>query len=292
MDLFIHETIDISRDKLPFKVISHVNESGVIENHWHRSLEISYTVVGKIDEFIISGRKYYPVSGTILVVNPNEIHSIKPVVNKGEMNICLTLIIPYSLIESHVFLFPYRYYEIPSMSNMSDFQKKAYKTLQMKLLEIYHTYESNEELSDLILKGLMCEVLYYLTRFFSSIQTNKNDHVPMAEFDWIDQVITYIQDNLKNDLTIKKLSKIFHLNESYFSRKFKRYMNISVKKYIDELRVLKSYPFVIYTEKQLQAISDECGFKNYKAFASVFQTKYKMTPQKYRGSQKVTKKKS
>ncbi|MGH2115789.1 hypothetical protein [Aerococcus urinaeequi] len=46
--MFHHKIIDLTDGSLPFKIIHHTNPNNVtyIPRHWHRSFEISYTLVG------------------------------------------------------------------------------------------------------------------------------------------------------------------------------------------------------------------------------------------------------
>lgn len=68
-----------------------------IAPHWHRGIELSYTIRGNIDNFQISGKKYNTKPGKIFIVNSQEIHSIRN--RSGEQDLALSIIFPYSVVD-------------------------------------------------------------------------------------------------------------------------------------------------------------------------------------------------
>lgn len=67
--MFHHEIIDLTDGSLPFKIIHHTNANNMtyIPRHWHRSFEISYTLVG-LPVGILYGAFYKKVNMIILPI--------------------------------------------------------------------------------------------------------------------------------------------------------------------------------------------------------------------------------
>ena len=67
--MFHHEIIDLTDGSLPFKIIHHTNPNNMtyIPRHWHRSFEISYTLVG-LPVGILYGTFYKKVNRMILPI--------------------------------------------------------------------------------------------------------------------------------------------------------------------------------------------------------------------------------
>ena len=67
--MFHHEIIDLTDGSLPFKIIHHTNANNMtyIPRHWHRSFEISYTLVG-LPVGILYGTFYKKVNRMILPI--------------------------------------------------------------------------------------------------------------------------------------------------------------------------------------------------------------------------------
>lgn len=293
--MFEHEIVTVDSEEFPYKIIVHKNETAFIPRHWHRSFEISFTYKGQIAEFIINGHVFHPMSGDILIVNPNEIHSVQGGGKSSEQNIALTILIPSFFMKKMVSDAGYRYYHIPSKENLTASQKENYSFLQKYLSELIIYSEEHRPFSHLHIAALIYEIIYLLTNSFSELKENRTDlYTVSLEFDWIDQVLAYIRQHLNERLSVPSLAQHFYLNENYFARKFKKYMNMSVMKYVMELRLYEAHQLLTYHHMTLQAISDQCDFSNYKSFTSAFKSRYHMTPRDYRKkleeSQKIPKK--
>ncbi|MHC5227827.1 AraC family transcriptional regulator [Enterococcus sp. LJL99] len=285
--MFHHEIVDVTKEKLPFKLIIHKNTSATIPKHWHRSFELSFTLRGKINSFIINGKEQSPVNGTILVINPNEVHSISATTKEGENNVALSLLIPYSFMTEVINDFPYRFYHLPLEEEQSIEQKHSYKQMQRAFETLFYCMENPTDNIQLKIFSLVYEILYELSEHFSMVKLAKNDlqQTDSSELEWIDSVIIYIQQYFTSPLSVSELADAFHLTPSYFSRKFKRYMDMSVMDYITEVRLQKAFQQLIHTQKNIQAISDSCGFPNHKSLIQVFKKTYGLTPVQYRKKQ-------
>lgn len=285
--MFHHEIVDVTKEELPFKLIIHKNTSATIPKHWHRSFELSFTLRGKINSFIINGKEQSPVNGTILVINPNEVHSISATTKEGENNVALSLLIPYSFMTEVINDFPYRFYHLPLKEERSIEQKHSYKQIQRAFETLFYCMENPTDNIQLKIFSLVYEILYELSEHFSMVKLAKNDlqQTDSSELEWIDSVIIYIQQYFTSPLSVSELADAFHLTPSYFSRKFKRYMDMSVMDYITEVRLQKAFQQLIHTQKNIQAISDSCGFPNHKSLIQVFKKTYGLTPVQYRKKQ-------
>lgn len=281
--MFQHEIVDVTNDSLPFKVILHKNTSAAIRRHWHRSFELSYTLEGEIGEFIISGHTYRPTKGTILVINPNEIHSIFGSATPGHPTIALSLLIPYPFMEKHIPDFAYRHYQIPEKEKQTVMQQQCYAQLENLLRQLFVAADTSDTLQQLLVTSRLYEILYLLTKAFSKVLETKNDLMTISEeFDWIDKVLSYIRQHLSDSLSVNQLAKAFHLTDSYFSRKFTKYMGLSVMAYVTELRLQEAFYLLTNTTISIQAITDQCGFANHKALITAFKKRYGNLPSQYR----------
>ena len=80
----------------------------------------------------------------------------------------------------------------------------------------------------------------------------------------------YIDDNLKEDLSLVALGEQFKLAPSYLSTLFKSAHGIGVLDYINKSRIEKAKYLLKNTNMSIKDISDEVGFMNYNSFARVF----------------------
>lgn len=278
-----YELFDFSNEKFPFILKVHNQMQVEIPSHWHRAFEISFTAEGIIDEFKINGIPFQTSEGQVLVINPNEIHSVKVNTPPNTRHKAITLVLPYEFMEKNISDFTYRHYRIPHEKEMSREQRAKMEVIKSKFYDLIDKYENDLFHGKLKIMTLVFEILYSLTEHFSEITNVRNDILSAGEdMTWINEVIFFIQENYAQPLSIEKLSDHFHLSPSYFSRKFKKYMRISVMNYVYLIRLHQAHNLIVNSDHSVQYISDRCGFPNPNSFNRYFKEKYKETPLKYR----------
>lgn len=278
-----YELFDFTKEELPFIIKIHDELQIETPSHWHRAFEICFTIEGSINEFKINGIPYKTKKGDILLVNPNEIHSIKVNTPAGKTHKAMTIIFSYEFMLKNIEKFRYRYYQIPNNEKLTAVQKKTLKNIQEKLNAVVEIKNSNYELKKSKLMTLVFSVLHDLTESFSILKDEPNDIFSGGEdMTWINEVIFFIKENYSKPLSIESMSGHFHLSPSYFSRKFKKQMNISVMNYVYLIRLNQAHNLIVNSDHSIQYISDRCGFPNTNSFNRYFKEKYKETPLKYR----------
>lgn len=94
------------------------------------------------------------------------------------------------------------------------------------------------------------------------------------------EIISYVDENFREDISCSSLSRKFGYDEAYFSRKFKEVTGLSPTVYIRVLRLE-------YAQKLLKkgvSVSDaahSCGFSDAGYFSRCFKKQFSMTPTEY-----------
>lgn len=94
--------------------------------------------------------------------------------------------------------------------------------------------------------------------------------------------VDYINENFQNRLTLSDIAECFHLNPSYFSKRFKTVIGTGFKEYINNLRITKSEKMLLETNKNITEIAFECGFENSNYYGDAFKQKNGVSPTEYR----------
>ncbi|WP_251550302.1 response regulator transcription factor [Neobacillus muris] len=100
--------------------------------------------------------------------------------------------------------------------------------------------------------------------------------------DTIRKAIRYIDQHLKDDLTLKDVAAHVHLNPSYFSVLFKEQVNLNFSEYVTRRRIQRAKELVISTDLPISEIAEEAGYKTAKYFIKIFKELEGMTPSAYR----------
>lgn len=98
----------------------------------------------------------------------------------------------------------------------------------------------------------------------------------------IRKVCEWILNNLKEELTVEKLSEIAVMSPRNFARIFVRELNITPLKYIDRLRVENACQYLVETQNSLDEIGERCGVKNSENLRRLFLKVLDTTPTHYR----------
>ncbi|RSD27039.1 response regulator transcription factor [Mesobacillus subterraneus] len=100
--------------------------------------------------------------------------------------------------------------------------------------------------------------------------------------DTIRKAISYIDEHLQEDFTLKDVAGHVHLNPSYFSVLFKEQVNLNFSEYVTRRRIQRAKELVVSTSLPINEIAEEVGYKTAKYFIKIFKEIEGMTPSAYR----------
>ncbi len=141
-------------------------------------------------------------------------------------------------------------------------------------LSLRHKEERIDELKTLIKP--LCHMLSLLQISIGNIPQMETKNKTF------DSVLTFIQRNLMQDITIRNIADACACSESTVSHLFKEYTNQSVKKYINTLRVKRAEKFLISTDLPISRIALLCGYANANYFSTAFKKEFGLSPNQYR----------
>lgn len=286
--MYYHEFIDISQEIYPFKIIVHDdNHSQVqIENHWHRSFEISYTSKGSIPNFMIEDETFQTKAGDLLFINSNQVHGIDSRSNNDEnqqSNLALSLLFPYEFMEKEVPDYHSRWYHQPGKQLLTPTQVQALATCQGLLEEILHEVCHHSSYSKLIVMKSVYQFLFEITQAFSEIREETHEvKQSYADLRKVNEIIFYIEQHYNEELSLERFSQEFHFSEGHFSRFFKRYMGTSVMNYVNTFRMNQAKRLLLKTDLPIDVISDQIGFGSSKSLTRLFKKYEELTPAQFR----------
>ncbi|WP_062052486.1 AraC family transcriptional regulator [Bacillus sp. JCM 19034] len=146
-------------------------------------------------------------------------------------------------------------------------------------------YKQKKETYPLLIKG---ELFLLFSHLFSEFhvqrktpaRTEKSENIARLK-----QVLTFIDRNLHERLTIKELSSHIQMSEGHFNRFFKSYIKMTPVDYINHVRINKAAKLLKDTNRSVIDISLEVGFENTSYFIRMFKRKKACTPSEFRKKQ-------
>lgn len=101
--------------------------------------------------------------------------------------------------------------------------------------------------------------------------------------DMPDRIVSFIEKNYRNqELGIQMIAEAFERSNDYIARKFKEKHHITIKDYINIVRVNEAKKLLGNSNELISTISEEVGFSNYRTFVRVFTNVTGISPKNYR----------
>lgn len=98
----------------------------------------------------------------------------------------------------------------------------------------------------------------------------------------IEQILSYIHENLHTDINMEQLAEIACLSKDHFTRIFKSVLGVPPSEFIIRKRIEKSQFLLLTSELSISQIVDETNFKSAPYFSRMFKKYTKLTPGEYR----------
>ena len=133
--------------------------------------------------------------------------------------------------------------------------------------------------------GAFCEFLNELAqckdyRMLSNAQIQSVDND--AQLDQINAILSRITDQLAEPLSAAALAEELGMNESRFSRFFRRATGNTFTDFVNHVRINRACQFLMESDRQITSIAYDVGFNNIANFNRRFLDIKGMTPREYR----------
>ena len=117
-------------------------------------------------------------------------------------------------------------------------------------------------------------------RLLSASQISLPDTKDLQEK--IDQVVEYVMENYRYDLSLAQVAPIVGMSESHFSRFFRKATGNRFKDFVNRVRIAKACDLLSQTGMAITLICHEVGYNNVANFNRRFGQYKQMSPREYR----------
>jgi len=94
--------------------------------------------------------------------------------------------------------------------------------------------------------------------------------------------IDYIYEHLNEKLTLNELAEYAGLNETYFSRLFRKETGVSLNEFVHNAKIATAENMLRFSVFSYSDIAFSLGFSSQSAFITLFRNRTGLTPKKYR----------
>ena len=257
-------------------------ESGSFMWHWHPEIEITYVQKGTMC-YKVNHMVYHLKEGDIVFNNSGALHSGTMENQKDCAYIPVTFDsrLIYGFFQSTV---NSKYVDPVIQDSMLpaiciDQSEPWHKPFREYLLRIIDLDEKKPDFYELditiCLQSMWRLLLEHITYEPQASRENS------LEYDRIMKILSYIEENYQNKITLNDIAGHIHLCESECTRLFKRHMNTTLFAFLQEYRIERSLEF-LQDDQPVSAVADKAGFSDPNYYSKVFAKIKGCSPREYR----------
>lgn len=277
---YLYEAIVHQKD-LPIKIFTHTLEQ--YPYHWHEDTELLLILKGAC-EMRVGNEQFILREEDLFVINKDEVHYTKST-SPNEMTEILVLQFDLSHFSSVLELNDGACFRITEKRSSQDKMiqgqiKTLMARLMFEVLEHNKGYRVNVEM-------MMLRLLSILAEHYATCEKPEGTTLEHGDQRLL-SILKYIDSHhMDADLSLNQIADAFYMNPQYLSRYFKTHIGLSLKKFIDNMRLNKSLVALQMTEERIIDIALKYGFPDAKAYYRVFKEVLGGTPQTYREKHKI-----
>ncbi len=251
----------------------------VVEPHYHDFYEILYFISGHVD-YIVGDRRYHLENDDLLLIPPNLMHN----------PIFVDFQVPYERYVLWVSEEALRHLiSIDSeLKQHFDNPEAGLHLLRRRpasggsfrpvFASLEHTLDQKNPLSQAQMKVLVLQLMleYHQAMLDGSslVQGDPRDCL-------LTGVLHYVQNHLREDLSLDALAKEFLIDKFNLSHLFKENMGISCHQYVLQQRLLMGKNLLL-EGVPANKVCFLCGFHDYSSFFRAFRREYEMSPAQFK----------
>ena len=95
-------------------------------------------------------------------------------------------------------------------------------------------------------------------------------------------ITRYLQEHLKEEISLSVLAEEFHLSAQYISQLFKNEIGVGFLVYLTSIRMEKAKKLLLSTSLSVAEVAEQAGYGDYRVFTKVFKKSEGITPSQYR----------
>lgn len=153
------------------------------------------------------------------------------------------------------------------------------KYAEFLLFDVIQNFKNEQDVyRELQLKWSFLKFFTYLLRTYGYTESGFNAGQSTAA-----KIRTFLENNLQRPVHTQELAAVFHLDESYLGKLFRREFGISPIKYHQSERIMRSRDMLLYTNASVSDVAQRMGFSSVNDFSRAYKRQLGESPRESRG---------
>ena len=272
------EAMAESIEKKYFSIAHLYKDEKAMAMHIHDCYEVYYSISGG-KQFLIDNKVYDIAPGDIFLISQYDSHYLTQIDQELHERIVIMIDPEFmrSVSSEETNLnecFENRGEDFSHKISLNQEQQKRFLYFINKILS------SNGYGHDLLEKTTFIEMFLMINKILLDKEGGKDTEEIATYNEQVDAILSYLNSNIQNPVSIGDLAKHFYISESYICRIFKSATGTTINKYMTARRISIAKS-LLAEGKGVSEVCEECGFSDYSNFLKAFTKSVGISPKKY-----------
>jgi len=251
------------------------------QSHWHGHIEVNYLFNCSAD-YLINGKSISVPQGRMILFWASFPHQMIDSQGSGDMvNIYIPLQAFLTWKLPNKFVSQLLHGEV-IVSDSLYYCDEEFTQIWEKDLASNDNKMAAQVISEIRGRIRRMSIEKYSTYDLASKEVKQNGKSILGGLSHIQTMLRYIADNYDQKVTIEDVSGSTGLHKNYAMKLFNRVMKVSIKQYINQLRLQHAQALLLDTDKPVLNIALEAGFGSVSRFYDIFHREFATSPLEFR----------
>ncbi len=232
-----------------------LNKDGVCPLHFHRKIELVYIQSGH-KTIICDNQKFFLEEDQIFVADSYQIHSYEASKDSTQ----IIIVVPYHMLRDYYLLY-------------SDCKLKNNVLLDKDIcraMKPLFTALAKKNPNPLINQGRVDQLMGHIVDTLG-VEPKKESF----DHKFIEEVLAYIHENYREEITLDSLADHFNYSKYYFSRLFNSYLHTNITNYLAMIRLQAAIEMLKNGQENVSDAALAAGFASIQTFYRAAKKHYK-----------------
>ncbi len=232
-----------------------LNKDGTCPMHFHRKIELVYIQSGH-KTIICDNNKYFLEEDQIFVADSYQIHSYE----ESKDSTQIIIVLPNHNLRDYYLL----YSDMKFKTNVI-LDKDICRAMKPLFLAL-----AKKNPNPLINQGRIDQLMGHVVDVLG-VEPRKESF----DHKFIEQVLAYIQENYRDEITLDSLAEHFNYSKYYFSRLFNSYLHTNITNYLAMIRLQAAIEMLKNGQTNVSDAALDAGFASIQTFYRAAKKHYK-----------------